>query len=91
MFKQGDDNVTKPQFISLDQLDREEQEERKPLSPEREDEQSVSGSMPDPESDDDTLANEKQMGHQMGETLEHPEELNTARDADKAEEYQRTH
>lgn len=91
MFKQGDDNITKPTVISLDQLQREEEPEKPFLSPQEEGEISVSGSMPDPESDDDTLQNEKNVGHQVGESVEHPEELNDARDTDRAEEYQKTH
>lgn len=91
MFKQGDDNVTKPDVISLDQLEKEEQPEKHPLSPERQDEVSVSGTMPDPESDDDTLKNAQAVGMQAGESTEHPEELDIARDIDKSEEYQKTH
>ncbi len=49
-------------------------------------EQSVSGDMPDPSSDDDTLANAQAMGFQLNETTEHPEEIDIARDIDKAEE-----
>lgn len=49
-------------------------------------EQSVSGDMPDPGSDDDTLANAQAMGQQTEEDPEHPEELDIARDVDNAEE-----
>lgn len=91
MFKQGDDNVTNPTVISLDELQRQEEPEKPILSPQEEGEISVSGSMPDPESDDDTLKNEKEVGHQLGESTEHPEELDDARDTDKAEDYQKTH
>lgn len=89
--KQGDDNVTKPDVISLDQLEHEEQPEKEPLSPERLDEESVSGSMPDPESDDDTLKNAQAVGMQAGESTEHPEELDIARDIDHGEDFQKTH
>lgn len=54
-------------------------------------EQSVSGSTPDPESDDDTLENAHNMGLQLNEDDEHPQPLNLAADIDKAEEYHRTH
>ncbi|HSW96709.1 MAG TPA: hypothetical protein VLF89_02695 [Candidatus Saccharimonadales bacterium] len=60
-------------------------------SPAVQGEQSVSGDMPDAESDDDTLENAQAVGTQMDEDLEHPEELDIARDIDAAEEYIRTH
>lgn len=54
-------------------------------------EQSVSGDMPSPESDDDTLANAQQVGSQVDEDTEHPEEVDIARDIDEAEEWHREH
>jgi hypothetical protein len=54
-------------------------------------EQAFNGSMPAPESDDDTLENAHLMGQQLGEDEEHPQELDIARDLDEAEEYLRTH
>jgi hypothetical protein len=54
-------------------------------------EQSVSGDMPDPESDDDTLENSHKMGLRLDEDEEHPKELDIASDIDKAEEFHRTH
>jgi hypothetical protein len=48
-------------------------------------EQSVSGDMPDPESDDDTLQNAQDMGMQLDEDDEHPQEIDIARDIDRAE------
>lgn len=60
-------------------------------SPSVQGEQSASGDMPDPESDDDTLENAHMMGQQLGEDEEHPQELDIARDIDEAEEYLRTH
>lgn len=54
-------------------------------------EQSISGDMPTPDSDDDTLANAQAVGTQTNEDPEHPEELDIARDVDKAEEYERQH
>lgn len=89
--KQGDDNVTLPTVISLDQLQAEEKPDKKPLSPEREDEQSVSGTMPDPESDDDTLQNAHQMGLQRGETYDNAQELNLDRDLDSNANSAKTH
>lgn len=62
-----------------------------PTSPSVQGETSVSGDMPDPESDDDTLANAQFMGQQANEDEEHPQELDIARDLDEAEEYIRTH
>lgn len=49
-------------------------------------EQSVSGDMPSPEADDDTLANAQAVGTQVDEDTEHPEEIDIARDIDEAEE-----
>lgn len=93
MQKQGDDNVTKPDIISLEELERQELPETDhTLSPEREDEMSVSGSMPDPESDDDLLSNAHQMGIGRGETFNsQPQELNIAKDLDSNEDYTKTH
>lgn len=91
MQKQGDDNITKPDVISLEQLEREEKPEVDPLSPEREDEISVSGHMPDPESDDDTLANAHKMGLQRGETYDNAVELNLDRDLDSNDAKAKTH
>jgi len=54
-------------------------------SPEIVGEESVSGSEPDPESDDDLLANAQAVGEQLGEDPEHPEEIDIARDIDAAE------
>ncbi len=60
-------------------------------SPAEAGEQSVSGDMPTPDSDDDTLANAQAVGTQTEEDPEHPEELDIGRDIDEAEEYERTH
>lgn len=54
-------------------------------------EQSVSGSTPDPTADDDTLANAQAVGTQLHEDDEHPQELDIARDIDKAENDLKTH
>ena len=48
-------------------------------------EQSVSGDMPDPESDDDTLANAQAMGFQVDEDTEDPKPLDMARDINLGE------
>jgi hypothetical protein len=61
------------------------------VQPYNQGEQSVSGTTPEPEADDDTLANAQAMGTQLEEDEEHPQELNLAADIDKAEEYHRTH
>lgn len=54
-------------------------------------EQSISGDMPDPESDDDVLENAHMMGLALDEDEEHPKPLNIASDVQKAEEYRKTH
>lgn len=53
-------------------------------------EQSISGSAPDPESDDDTLENAQNVGEQIDEDPEHPKELDLGGDIDKGEEEIRT-
>ena len=60
-------------------------------SPQKLDEESISGSMPDPESDDDALKSAHEMGIGLGESYEHPKELDIAKDVNKAEEHIRTH
>ncbi|HVT01729.1 MAG TPA: hypothetical protein VHE53_05905 [Patescibacteria group bacterium] len=81
-----------PTIVSLDDVNQELKEKKDPtLSPERQDEQSVSGSMPDPESDDDTLKNAQDVDLQAGENTESPEEIDISRDVNKAEENQKTH
>lgn len=54
-------------------------------------EQEISGDMPDPASDDDTLENAHKAGIALNEDEEHPQELDIGGDIDKAEEYKRTH
>lgn len=49
-------------------------------------EQSVSGTTSDVEADDDTLANAQDAGFQPHETTENPQEIDAARDIDRAEE-----
>lgn len=48
-------------------------------------EQSVSGEMADPESDDDTLLNAQHVGLQVGADYDNPQELNTAEDVAEGE------
>lgn len=48
-------------------------------------EQTISGDMPHPESDDDTLYNSHVMGLRLSEDSEYPQELNIARDVNLAE------
>lgn len=61
------------------------------VSPDEVGEQSVSGDMPDPASDDDTLANAQNVGLRLDEDEEHPKPLDIGSDRDKAEEYHRSH
>ena len=51
-------------------------------------EQSISGDMPHPESDDDTLLNSHQVGLRLDEDYENPQPLNIAADVDAAERSQ---
>mgnify|MGYP001601634247 CR=1 FL=1 len=60
-------------------------------SPQREGEESISGTIAGLESDDDVLEAAHQMGIGLSEDYEHPKELDIAKDIDKAEEYKRTH
>lgn len=59
--------------------------------PENLGEQAANASASDPTSDDDMLQNAHAAGMQMDEDEEHPQELDIARDIDKAEEDLRTH
>lgn len=52
-------------------------------------EQSVSGNMPDPESDDDVLKNAHDVGLALGEDEEHPKPLDIGKDVNKAEKFHR--
>jgi hypothetical protein len=53
------------------------------------DEQKVSGSAPEVESDDDLLKNAKDVGEQLDEDEEHPQEIDIARDINDSEKHQR--
>ncbi|HVZ67655.1 MAG TPA: hypothetical protein VG917_05350 [Patescibacteria group bacterium] len=82
----NDDN-NNPTIVSLDDVEKDLEEKKDPtLSPERQDEQSISGSMPDPESDDDTLKNAQNVDEQYGESTEAPQEIDINRDVNEAEE-----
>jgi len=84
--KKVDNNTLKDDIIELQQKARSSRK-----SPSERGEDSVSGSTPSPESDDDTLQNVHQMGIAPNADLEHPTELNIAKDMDNAEEYRKTH
>lgn len=58
-------------------------------SPQTMGEQSESGHMPDPASDDDTLENAQEVGIAQDADPEHPKELNIAEDVEEAEESRR--
>ncbi|GEM_PF-5732245 len=67
-------------------------EERRPeKTPQREDEESVFGHMPDVESDDSTMENEHSLGLRLDEDNEHPKPLDTEGDLTRIELYRRTH
>ena len=53
------------------------------------DEVDISGTTPDPESDDDVLENAHQVGVGLDEDLENPEELDISKDVERAERYHR--
>lgn len=80
-----------PDVISLEQLEREEEPKKGFSTPQLDGESSVSGSMPDPESDDDTLKNAHDMGLQRGENYDNSEPLDLSRDVDTNEKYQQNH
>lgn len=63
----------------------------KTKSPQELGEESISGSIPSLESDNDVLKSAHEMGIGLGESYEHPRELDIDKDIEKAEEYKRTH
>lgn len=72
----------------LEVLNEDEKPEfGKSASPSVKGEESVSGDMPVPESDDDTLQNAQDMGTQLNEDEEHPKPVDLGRDVDAAEKY----
>lgn len=73
--------------LDLDPVDNELYDTVEPV--EIKDEQGLIGSEPDPEdiNQDDWLDKAHKMGQQMEEDDEHPEEIDIARDIDKAEKY----
>lgn len=60
-------------------------------TPQREDEESVFGHMPDVESDDNTMDNEHSLGLRLDEDNEHPKPLDTEGDLTRIELYRRNH
>jgi len=60
-------------------------------SPSERGEESISGSTPGPESDDDVLRNAHLMGIAPDADLEHPTELNLAKDIEDADKYRKSH
>lgn len=54
-------------------------------------EQSVSGTTPDPGSDDDVLRSTHEVGLAQNEDEKHPQDLDIGGDIDRSEEYQKTH
>ncbi|MGI5827858.1 MAG: hypothetical protein ACOX6V_02430 [Patescibacteria group bacterium] len=80
-------NLAKPPELDIRGTGNDTLNEATP--PSVEGEQSVSGDMPDPASDDDTLENAQNMGFKLDEDTEHPKPLDTAGDIDRAEEYHR--
>ncbi len=92
MSTQPDDHQTKPLNQPTDNdtftQDMEElhQEANSSLeSPAQRGSDSISGSTPDPESDDDVLQNAHRVGIAPNADLENPQELNLAQDIDNAE------
>lgn len=61
-----------------------------PAPPHTVGEHTVSGSSPDPVSDDDTLRNSHEVGLRLDEDYEHPKELNIAADVAAAERRRRS-
>lgn len=61
------------------------------LSPNVRGSESISGSTPGPESDDDVLQNAHEMGIAPDADLEHPTELNIEKDMSDADLYRQTH
>jgi len=66
----------------------DEKEVLKEASPSIRGEESVGGSTPSVESDDDTLQNVHRVGMQLDEDYEHPKEISISRDIDEAEKAQ---
>ncbi len=91
--KMADDS----QVVSRDQYNEDKNVAHEPesedsialKSPSVQGSDAVSGSTPDPESDDDTLLNAHAMGLQLDEDIEHPKPLDLAGDINKAEKYHR--
>ncbi|RJR24330.1 hypothetical protein C4578_03015 [Candidatus Microgenomates bacterium] len=67
----------------------EEEFETMTSFPEYYDEETISGSMPNPESDDDTLKSEQEWGLYLDVDGEHPKELDIAGEVARAERARR--
>lgn len=80
-----------PDIISLEQLESEEKPKKGFTTPELQGEASISGNMPDPESDDDTLKNAHDMGLQRGEGYDNAETLDEGRDVNSNQKHQQDH
>lgn len=84
------DNIPKGTVqIPLDTLD--EIENQSPLSPDEVSENGVSGPTADPESDDDMLQNEHEVGLYTDADEDEAPELNIADQIEKAEKYHHDH
>lgn len=66
--------------------DDEDKKHAKTITPAQEGEGKISGTNPEPESDDDMLENAHEMGLYKEDDGEHPQELNLAAEVMKAEE-----
>lgn len=81
--------------IPLNKLNEEDKDEKKHeealSSPSIKGEESVSGDMPSPESDDDTLKNAQDVDQQKNEDTDHPKPVDISKDIDSEEESIRTH
>ncbi|MDQ5951018.1 MAG: hypothetical protein QG639_295 [Patescibacteria group bacterium] len=88
--RRTDDLQDDPDNLLLEQLDDSANDTiSEATPPEVLGEQSVSGDMPDPESDDDTLLNSHQVGLRMDEDYDNPQPLNVAADVAAAERSRR--
>jgi len=93
-----DDKAKKIKTVSYDKevdndtfaQDMEDMKNQSSQSPSVTGSDSVSGTTPDLESDDDVLQNAHQMGIAPDADLEHPKELNIAKNIDDAEKLRRT-
>lgn len=86
---QDDVNENKP---LIDSLDNSSNNTIHPATPPSViGEQSISGDMPDPESDDDMLLASQQVGLRLNEDEDNPQPLNIAQDVADAERWHQEH